>query len=114
MALRMPISRVRSVTVTSMMFMMPMPPTIREMAAMPPSRTDRTEATELMASSMKFMELTVKASSSISKRSSKSSVRARSVSSMLRFSGALTTKVVTSSVTESDRRISEGYGTYAV
>ena len=34
--LRMPISRVRSVTVTSMMFMMPMPPTSREMAAMPP------------------------------------------------------------------------------
>ncbi len=34
---RIPISRVRSVTVTSMMFMMPMPPTSREMAAMPPS-----------------------------------------------------------------------------
>ena len=33
MARRMPISRVRSVTVTSMMFMMPMPPTTREMAA---------------------------------------------------------------------------------
>ena len=37
MARRMPISLVRSVTVTSMMFMMPMPPTSREMAAMPPS-----------------------------------------------------------------------------
>ena len=35
MARRMPISRVRSVTVTSMMFMMPMPPTSSEMAAMP-------------------------------------------------------------------------------
>ncbi|SCJ87479.1 Uncharacterised protein [uncultured Oscillibacter sp.] len=34
-ALRMPISLVRSVTDTSMMFMMPMPPTTREMAAMP-------------------------------------------------------------------------------
>lgn len=34
MALRIPISRVRSVTVTSMMFIMPMPPTTREMAAM--------------------------------------------------------------------------------
>ena len=34
-ALRIPISRVRSVTVTSMMFMMPMPPTSREMAATP-------------------------------------------------------------------------------
>ncbi|MBK7190283.1 MAG: hypothetical protein IPH86_16825, partial [bacterium] len=34
MAMRMPISRVRSVTVTSMMFMMPMPPTSSEMPAM--------------------------------------------------------------------------------
>ena len=38
-ALRMPISRVRSVTDTSMMFMMPMPPTTREMAAMPPRKS---------------------------------------------------------------------------
>ena len=30
---RRPISRVRSVTLTSMMFMMPIPPTIREMPA---------------------------------------------------------------------------------
>ena len=41
MALRMPISRVRSVTVTSMMFMIPMPPTTSEMAAMAPSSTSR-------------------------------------------------------------------------
>src|ERR1035441_9269258 len=34
MARRMPISRVRSRTVASMMFMMPMPPTSREMPAM--------------------------------------------------------------------------------
>ena len=33
-ALRMPISRVRSVTDTIIMFIMPMPPTSREMAAM--------------------------------------------------------------------------------
>ena len=32
-ALRMPISRVRSVTDTIIMFIMPMPPTSREMAA---------------------------------------------------------------------------------
>ena len=38
-ALRMPISRVRSVTDTSMMFMMPMPPTSSEMLAMPVSTT---------------------------------------------------------------------------
>ena len=33
-ALRVPISRVRSVTLTSMMFMTPMPPTSSEIAAM--------------------------------------------------------------------------------
>ena len=38
-ALRRPISRIRSVTETSMMFMTPMPPTSSEIAAMPPSRT---------------------------------------------------------------------------
>ena len=37
-ALRRPISRVRSVTDTSMMFMMPMPPTSSEMAAIDASR----------------------------------------------------------------------------
>ncbi len=42
MALRMPISRVRSVTVTNMMFMTPMPPTSREMAATAPSSTVKT------------------------------------------------------------------------
>ena len=36
MALRMPISRMRSVMLASMMFMMPMPPTSRLMAAMMP------------------------------------------------------------------------------
>jgi len=35
-ARRMPISRVRSVIVASMMFMMPMPPTMREIAAIDP------------------------------------------------------------------------------
>ena len=33
--MRTPISRVRSVTETSMMFIMPIPPTVNEMAAMP-------------------------------------------------------------------------------
>ena len=36
-ALRTPISRVRSVTETSMMFMMPMPPTSRAMPTTPPT-----------------------------------------------------------------------------
>ena len=35
-ALRMPISRVRSRTETSMMFMIPMPPTTSEIEAIPP------------------------------------------------------------------------------
>src|ERR1043165_6528590 len=39
MALRMPISRVRSVTETSMMFMMPMPPTRRAMPTTAPMTT---------------------------------------------------------------------------
>ena len=58
MALRMPISRVRSVTVTSMMFMMPIPPTTREMPAIPPSRMESTEVMLFIASSITFMELT--------------------------------------------------------
>ena len=36
-AMRMPISRVRSVTLTSMMFITPMPPTSSEIAATEPS-----------------------------------------------------------------------------
>jgi len=41
-ALRTPISRVRSVTLTSMMFMMPMPPTSRAMLTMPPATAPMT------------------------------------------------------------------------
>jgi hypothetical protein len=41
MALRIPISRVRSVTLTNMMFMTPMPPTRREIAATAPRRKVR-------------------------------------------------------------------------
>jgi len=37
--MRMPISRVRSVTLTSMMFMMPMPPTSNEIPATEPSNS---------------------------------------------------------------------------
>ena len=48
-ALRRPISRMRSVTETNMMFMTPMPPTIREMAAMPPSRMVSVWSTEVLA-----------------------------------------------------------------
>ncbi len=48
-ALRMPISRVRSVTLTSMMFMTPMPPTSREIAATTPSRTVRVSVDDVAA-----------------------------------------------------------------
>ncbi len=46
-ALRRPISRMRSVTDTSMMFMTPMPPTSSEMPAIPPRRTVRVLSTEV-------------------------------------------------------------------
>ena len=42
MAMRIPISRVRSVTDTSMMFMIPMPPTTSETHATAPSSVDMT------------------------------------------------------------------------
>ena len=48
-ALRMPISRVRSVTVTSMMFMTPMPPTSSEIAATEASRTVKVWLLEVTA-----------------------------------------------------------------
>ena len=69
MALRIPISLVRSVTVTIMIFMMPMPPTTSEIPAMPPSRMDRAEVTLFIASSSILEASTSKASSSSSKRS---------------------------------------------
>ncbi len=47
MALRMPISRVRSVTLTSMMFITPIPPTSSEIAATAPSRVVKTSLVEL-------------------------------------------------------------------
>ena len=50
-ALRMPISRVRSVTLTSMMFITPMPPTSSEIAATSPSSVVKTLLVELEVSS---------------------------------------------------------------
>ena len=48
-ALRRPISRIRSVTETSMMFITPIPPTSSEMIAMPPSITVSVSSTEVAA-----------------------------------------------------------------
>ena len=50
-ALRIPISRVRSVTVTSMMFMIPIPPTTSEMPAIAPSTRVRMPVIWLAAES---------------------------------------------------------------
>ena len=64
MALRMPISRVRSRTDTSMMFMIPMPPTTSEIEAIPPSRSVRVALIEEAASSSWVWSKTLKSSSS--------------------------------------------------
>ena len=59
-ALRIPISRVRSVTVTSMMFMIPMPPTRRLMAATAPSRTVKVWLVEALVASRESSLIRVK------------------------------------------------------
>ena len=48
-ALRRPISLIRSVTETSMMFITPIPPTSNEMIAIPPSITVSVSSTEVAA-----------------------------------------------------------------
>ena len=64
-ALRMPISRVRSVTDTIMIFMMPIPPTMREMAAMLP-RNSVSMVVVLVMVSMRLVRLRTVKSSSLS------------------------------------------------
>ena len=58
-AFRIPISRVRSVTETSMMFITPTPATRREMPAMPPSIIDMVPTISFMESSSSLMAVTV-------------------------------------------------------
>jgi hypothetical protein len=60
----MPISRVRSVTETSMMFMMPMPPTISETAAMPASSRVMVLLASWAASANSVMSRTIGSSGS--------------------------------------------------
>ena len=62
-ALRKPISRMRSVTETSMMFMTPMPPTMREIAAMPPRRMVSVWSTEVLVASSDCSDVMVKSAS---------------------------------------------------
>ena len=59
-ALRRPISRTRSVTETSMMFITPMPPTSSEMPAMPPSSTVRVLSTEVAVATSECSGVMVK------------------------------------------------------
>ena len=63
-ALRMPISRVRSVTLTSMMFMMPIPPTSREMPAIEPRKSVSTPVIWLKTATRSAWLMTEKSSSS--------------------------------------------------
>ncbi len=63
MARRMPISRVRSVTETSMMFMMPMPPTSRLTPATAPSMPVIVVVALVIASAICVMSRTEKLSS---------------------------------------------------
>ena len=65
-ALRMPISRVRSVTLTSMMFITPIPPTSSEIAATSPSSVVNTLLVELDVSSSEPWLSTLKPGSAVS------------------------------------------------
>ena len=59
-ALRRPISRVRSVTTTNMMFMIPIPPTSREMPPIPPRKRVRTPVIEVAVARMSAWLVIVK------------------------------------------------------
>jgi len=59
-ALRRPISRTRSVTDTSMMFITPMPPTSSEIAAMPASNTVSVLSTDVAAAQQRLLVVIVK------------------------------------------------------
>ena len=63
-ALRMPISRVRSVTLTNMMFMTPMPPTSSEIAATAPSSVVKTLVVSLEVSRIEPWLMTWKSTTS--------------------------------------------------
>ena len=62
-AMRRPISLMRSVTLTSMMFMIPMPPTKSEIAATAVRSTVIRDETEPIVAMISFVSLTSKSSS---------------------------------------------------
>ena len=71
-ALRTPISRVRSVTDTSIMFITPMPPTSSEMPAIAPRNTTKVLVVSSSASIVSSWLVTVKSFSSVSRWRSRS------------------------------------------
>ncbi len=101
MARRMPISRVRSVTDTSMMFMMPMPPTSRLTAATAPSSMVRMRVVPVRVSAIWRVSMTRKLSSSFSamlRRSRMSSTSCSLAASMEAPSRTATVSRLTSCV----------------
>ena len=89
MASRMPISRVRSVTDTSMMFMMPIPPTRRLTAATALSRAVSIWVVPVSMLAISFMSITLKLSSSLGPRWRRSRIRRFDVLLGLLGGGAL-------------------------
>ena len=95
-ARRRPISRVRSVTLTSMMFMMPIPPTNRLTAATAPSRVVITLVVPAMVSASCLVSSTLKLSSSMGASLRRSRSRSRRL--LLTRSGSLSSAMDTSKV----------------
>ena len=96
MALRMPISRVRSVTDTSMMFIMPIPPTSREMLAMAPKNITKVLVVSSRVSRVSCRLVMVKSSSPVIRCRSRSTVATSWIAwSMSATSGTWTLMVFT-------------------
>ncbi|MBL7154598.1 MAG: hypothetical protein ISS79_12860 [Phycisphaerae bacterium] len=76
MARRMPISLVRSVTDTSIMFIMPIPPTSRLTAATALSKAVKTRVVPVSMLAISFISITWKSSSSFEDMCRRSRIRA--------------------------------------
>ena len=101
-AFLIPISLVRSVTDTSMIFIMPIPPTRRDMAAIPPSIRAITSVTLFRVSAMTFIFITEKASESFENLVSRYSfISCCALSDTLSLFGAATKLVTSLTVVES-------------
>ena len=116
MASRRPISRVRSVTLTSMMFMMPMPPTSRLTAATAPSSVVITCVVPDSVSASCWVSRMLKLSSSpsASLRRSRSSWRRLALSRVLSLPSSIDTCSVLTRWLPLTRRCSVRSGTSTV